>query len=188
MIQQKRMWDIVESLSCSMWTICGMKFMHLLPGWDETARSSGEDEDVAEATQAGSRGGSPGKMGWFHRDNGLFMEDFPTNLFLFGTWILFSPIAGMMIQSDELIFGQPPTRFLLLQAWFRDTWWKHSLSFFVCLAVWFYSMFIPRTCGCGLGSLWRCWAVMAQHISPWDPEASLWRVAYEEWFLFAIVI
>jgi hypothetical protein len=54
----------------------------------------------------------------------------------FGTWIWFSPIAGMIIQSDELIFfrgvGQPPTRFLLLQAWFRASW-KHSLSFFVWL-------------------------------------------------------
>ena len=32
----------------------------------------------------------------------------------FGTWLLFSPIVGMMIQSDELIFfrgvGIPPTR------------------------------------------------------------------------------
>jgi hypothetical protein len=45
---------------------------------------------------------------------GSKFNDFPANYsgWWFGTWLLFSPIVGMMIQSDELILfrgvGQPP--------------------------------------------------------------------------------
>ena len=54
---------------------------------------------------------------------GSKFNDFPANYsgWWFGTLLLFSPIVGMMIQSDELILfrgvGQPPISI---------SWWLHS--------------------------------------------------------------
>ena len=54
----------------------------------------------------------------------------------FGTWLLFSPIVGMMIQSDELIFfrgvGIPPTR---LRDW-EKSWEKLRWSWELLKPVW----------------------------------------------------
>jgi hypothetical protein len=55
-------------------------------------------------------------LGWFAKDNQKRILRFRSlSGWWFGTWLLFSPIVGMMIQSDELIFfrgvGIPPTTY-----------------------------------------------------------------------------